>query len=111
MRNLPIAYLLVMFTLASFAAAFFSAPSYLPIIRKWKAEKLVNDSEMFKSENLKNTTGILDAGVHKAKIAMLLLPEDVNVARNYVELLTRTAQPMSKEFSGTTNSYFGLSTL
>ena len=91
MRNLPIAYLLVMFALASFATAFFSAPSYLPKIRKWKAEKLVNDSEMFKSEILTNTTGLLDAGIHKAKIAMLLLPEDVNVARNYVELLTHTA--------------------
>ena len=91
MRNLPIAYLLVMFALASFATAFFTAPSYLPIIRNWKAKKLVNDSEMFKSENLTNTTGILDTGIHKAKIAMLLLPEDANVARNYVELLTHAA--------------------
>ena len=91
MRNLPIAYLLAMFVLASFATAFFSAPSYLPIIRKWKAETLVNNSEMFKSESLTNTTGLMDAGIHKAKIAMLLLPEDVNVARNYVELLTHTA--------------------
>jgi hypothetical protein len=91
MRNLPIAYLLAMFVLASFATAFFSAPLYLPLIRKWKAEKLVNASEMFKSENLTNTTGILDTGIHKAKIAMLLLPEDANVARNYVELLSHTA--------------------
>ena len=91
MRNLPIAYLLVMFALASFATAFFTAPSYLPIIRNWKAKKLVNDSEMFKSESLANTTGLLDAGIHKAKIAMLLLPEDVNVARNYVELLAHTS--------------------
>jgi hypothetical protein len=91
MKNLSIAYLIVMFVLASFATAFFSAPSYLPIIRKWKAEKLVKDSEMFKSESLTNTTGLLDAGIHKAKIATLLLPEEVNVARNYVELLTRTA--------------------
>ena len=91
MRNLPIPYLLAMFVLASFATAFFTAPSYLPIIRKWKAETLVNDSEMFKSESLTNTTGLMDTGIHKAKIAMLLLPEDVNVARNYVELLTHTA--------------------
>ncbi|MDA9962504.1 hypothetical protein N9D63_06425 [Opitutales bacterium] len=91
MRNLPIAYLLAMFALASFATAFFSAPAYLPIIRKWKAEALVNNSEMFKSESLTNTTGLIDAGIHKAKIATLLLPEDVNVARNYVELLTHTA--------------------
>jgi hypothetical protein len=80
-----------MFALACFVTAFFTAPSYLPIIRKWKAEKLVNASEMFKSENLTNTTGLFDTGIHKAKIAMLLLPEDVNVARNYVELLTHTA--------------------
>ena len=91
MRNLSIKYIIVMITLASFATAFFSAPLYLPIIRKWKAETLVKDSEMFKSENLANTTGLLDAGILKAKIAMLLLPEDVKVARNYVELLTRTA--------------------
>ena len=91
MRNLPIAYLLVMFALASFATAFFSAPSYIPIIRNWKPKKHVNDSEMFKSESLANTTGLLDAGIHKAKIAMLLLPEDINVARNYVELLTYAA--------------------
>ncbi|MBT3570261.1 MAG: hypothetical protein HN494_15535 [Opitutae bacterium] len=91
MRNLPIAYLLVMFALASFATAFFTAPSYLPIIRNWKAQKLVNDSEMFKSDSLANTTGLFDAGIHKAKIAMLLLPEDINVARNYVELLTHSA--------------------
>ena len=80
-----------MFMLASFATAFFSAPSYLPIIRKWKAEKLVNDSEIYKSESLKNTTGLLDAGINKAKIAMLLLPEDINIVRNYVELLTHAA--------------------
>jgi hypothetical protein len=80
-----------MFALASFATAFFTSPSYLPLIRKWKAEKLVNASEMFKSESLANTTGLLDRGIHKAKIAMLLLPEDVNVARNYVELLTHVA--------------------
>ena len=91
MRNLPITYLLAMFVLASFATAFFSAPSYLPIIRKWKAEKLVRSSEMFKSESLANTTGLIDPGIHKAKIAMLLLPEDVNMARNYVELLTNSA--------------------
>ena len=89
MRNLPITYLLVMFALASFATAFLLAPSYLQIIRKWRANQLVTSSEAFKNEDLANTTGIIDAGIHQAKIAMLLLPEDVNVARNYVELLTQ----------------------
>jgi len=91
MRNLPVAYLILMFALASFATAFFTAPSYLPLIRKWKAEELVKDSEKFKSESLTDTTGLLGTGIHKAKIAMLLLPEEVNVARNYIELLSVTA--------------------
>ena len=91
MRNLPVAYLILMFALASFATAFFTAPSYLPLIRKWKAEELVKDSEKFKSESLTDTTGLLDAGIHKAKVAMLLLPEEVSVARNYIELLRVTA--------------------
>jgi len=91
MRNFTVAYFSVIFALAAFATAFFLAPSYLPKIRKWKADKLVTSSEVFKSKDLANTTGIIDAGIHKAKIAMLLLPEDVNVARNYIELLAHTS--------------------
>lgn len=80
-----------MVALVAFATAFFTAPVYLPLVQKWKADKLVKNSEAFKSESLSNTTGLLEAGIQRAKIAMLLLPEDINIARNYIEILTYAA--------------------
>lgn len=87
MRNLPPLYFLICALLVLFAAAFFLAPSYMPAVRNWKAEQLLESSSIYKSrEDLANTEGLLDAPIRRAKTAMLLVPDEVKFARNYVEL-------------------------
>ena len=87
MKNLRPTYCLTCFLLVLFAAAFFLAPSFMPIVRSWKAEQLLASTSIYKSrEDLANTEGLLDAPTRRAKTAMLLVPDEVKFARNYVEL-------------------------
>ena len=92
MRNLPFLYYLTLFFLASFAMAFFLAPTFMPHVLEWKAHKLVERSTVYKSDNLANTTGLMETGISQARIAMLLSPDDIDVTRNYVELLSKADQ-------------------
>ena len=77
-----------MFFLVSFAVAFFLAPTVMPHVLDWKARKLVAQSKVYKSEGLANTTGLMETGIVQARIATLLLPDEIDILRNYVELLT-----------------------
>lgn len=77
-----------MFFLVSFAVAFFLAPTVMPHVLDWKARKLVAQSKAYRSEVLANTTGLMETGIVQARIATLLLPDEIDILRNYVELLT-----------------------
>ena len=61
----------------------------MPLVMDWKAQQLAIKSEAYKSDSLANTNGLMQAGISQARIAMLMVPEEIEFHRNYVELLIK----------------------
>ncbi len=63
---------------------------YLPHVKKWKSNKLLNLSKVYQDESISNESNLLVDGVRKARIANLLDPSNLETRENFIELLFRS---------------------
>lgn len=91
MFGLNILYIFSVSSLIGFGGLFFLSDLFMLKLKKWKANKLYSQSQVFKDPQIDNVGGLLDLGVLKAKMSHLLVPNDKDFHLNYLRLQLRTA--------------------
>ena len=89
MFNLNLRYIFFISCTFAFGILFFTVGFYLPHIKKWKSNKLLNLSKVYQDESISNESNLLADGVRKARIANLLDPSNLETRENFIELLFR----------------------
>ena len=90
MGDLRISYLVFLVFLFLFGVSFFTVDFYMPHLLSWKADKMLAQSEIYLDEKIDHSSGLIEDGIIKAKIAYLLAPENEETFENYNLLLFRT---------------------
>ena len=91
MFGLNILYIFSVSSLIWFGGLFFLSDLFMVKLKKWKANKLYSQSQVFKDPQIDNIGGLLDQGVLKAKMSHLLVPNDEDFHLNYLRLQLRTS--------------------
>ena len=90
MNSLNLSYLASLAFLFFFGISFFTLEWYMPHLRKWKSDKMLFQSKVYLDESIGGTSGLIEDGIRKAKLAALLDPENKDTFENYNLLLFRT---------------------
>lgn len=90
MFNLNLRYIFFIFALFIFGAFFFSSSIFMPYLKNWKSNQLLQLSKVYQDESITNESSLLDDGVRKARIAHLLDPKNLETRENFIELLFRS---------------------
>ena len=90
MFGLNLRYIIFLFALFLFGVSFFTADFFLPFLKQWKSDKLLNLSKVYQDESISNETNLLEDGVRKARIANLLCPTNIETRENFINLLFRS---------------------
>lgn len=87
MIHFQLSYILSILILIFFGISFFSFDYYVPYIKKWKAAKLLFQSQVYLDPKIGNSGDLIKEGVRKARVAYLLNPNDSEAYYNYLDLL------------------------
>ena len=87
MIHFQLSYILSILILIFFGISFFSFDYYVPYIKKWKAAKLLSQSQVYLDPKIGNSRDLIKEGVRKARVAYLLNPNDSEAYYNYLDLL------------------------
>ena len=111
MIHLQLAYLFSVLILAGFGFSFFCFDYYAPYIKKWKANKLHFQTQVYLDEKIGSSPELVREGIKKAKVAYLLDPQNRGSYENYLELLYLDSpeQALSKWSRLVDNSENGIS--
>ena len=90
MSSLKLSYLTSLVFLLFFGISFFTLELYMPHLRKWKSNKMLLRSKVYLDESIDGTSGLIEDGIRKAKLASLLDPGNKDTFENYNLLLFRT---------------------
>jgi hypothetical protein len=90
MSNLKLSYVASLVFLFFFSISFFTLELYMPHLRKWKSSKMLFQAKIYLDESINRTSGLIEDGIRKAKIASLLDPGNKDTFENYNLLLFRT---------------------
>lgn len=93
MFKINLRYILSVFLIFLFGISFLSSDLTIPILKKWKANQLLELSKVYQDESITNESNLLDDGVRKARIANLLAPYNSEIEENFLSLLFRS-QPI-----------------
>ena len=87
MIHFQLSYILSILILIFFGISFFSFDYYVPYIKKWKAAKLLFQSQVYLDPKIGNSGDLIKEGVRKSRVAYLLNPNDSESYYNYLDLL------------------------
>ncbi len=90
MFNLNLRYIFSISSLFIFGFLFFSAEVFMPYLRQWKSNQLLQLSKVYQDKSISNESNLLQDGVRKARIASLLDPTNTETRENFLELLFRS---------------------
>jgi hypothetical protein len=90
MFNLNLRYIFFIFGLVIFGLFFASSEFFMPNVREWKSNQLLQLSKVYQDESISNESNLLEDGVRKARIAHLLSPDNLDTRENFIQLLFRS---------------------
>ena len=90
MFNLNLRYIFFIFGLVIFGLFFASSEFFMPKVREWKSNQLLQLSKVYQDESISNESNLLEDGVRKARIAHLLSPDNPATRENFIQLLFRS---------------------
>lgn len=85
-----LSYYFCLFCLLIFGALFAAFDLYIGKVKEVQSNRLLFQSKVYLDSSIDNATGLLQNGVTKARIALLLNPENLEAEQNYLKLLFRT---------------------
>ena len=83
-------YYFILSGLFIFGCMFFTSEFYITKIKQLQSKRLLFQSKVYLDSSIDNASGLLENGVKKGRIAMLLDPYNEEAQDNYVSLLFRT---------------------
>jgi len=86
---LNITYYISLVLLFIFGCLFFSFDLYTDKLKELKGNRLLYQSKVYLDSSIDNAGGLLATGVRKARIALLLNPQNKDAEENYLNLLFR----------------------
>ena len=82
-----ITYYISLLLLFIFGCLFFSFDLYTKKLKELKGNRLLYQSKVYLDSSIDNAGGLLATGVRKARIALLLNPQNKDAEENYLNLL------------------------
>ena len=85
--KLNFTYYISLISLFIFGCLFFSFDLYTKKLKELKGNRLLFQSKVYLDSSIDNAGGLLASGVRKARIALLLNPQNGEAEENYLNLL------------------------
>ncbi len=82
-----ITYYISLLSLFIFGCLFFSFDLYTRKFKEFKGNRLLSESKVYLDSSIDNAGGLLESGVRKARLALLLNPQQKDAEENYLNLL------------------------
>ena len=87
MIHLQLSYFLSVVALSLLGISFFCYDFYAPYIKRWKANQLLLQSQVYLDEKIGSSPELISVGIRKAKVAYLLDTKNSKSYQNYLNLL------------------------